>query len=321
MRYISLLILPILFNCSGRSGGGGAIKDYCEKKASCSVGSDCEYSDEACDALRDEAEDSCAVSEEAFQRSIQSGGTLECDQCVEAHERWLVCMSEISTCTDFDKGETDDCDGEYQEYQNDCFANQVDQRCLRGDAGGEQSAGIESSDMDALSGDQAGEAAGESTSGEAAAGELNAGEVVAGEMTAGEMTAGTAVAGGATAGEEPAGGVAGDEVPAGEEPRDEAPAGEAPAGEMNMSSEANWGERCTGDDQCIAESTLCATNILGTNMGFCSRPCLRSSECADLREGWVCNTLGSCDDPNFTWCGPSLESLDVVGLVIDECPD
>lgn len=113
---------------------GGTASKYCDKYATC-VEDDCDYSEQACSAIAKGEKNSCEADVRAYQASIRSGSSEECDACIAAMDVWLVCMSQIMTCSDFFDGSYEDCDGEYNEYASACD-NGTYNLCLSEDGGG-----------------------------------------------------------------------------------------------------------------------------------------------------------------------------------------
>ena len=138
-------------------------------------------------------------------------------------------------------------------------------------------------DGDDLDTNDADTVAGEMTSGEMTSGEMTSGEMTSGEMTSGEMTS-----------------------------------GEMTSGEMT-SGTGSWGDECSGNADCSADSPLCVINPMMGPPGYCSKSCTSTTQCADTLEGWTCNIIGDCASPTISWCGPNEEIAQAGGVLI-ECP-
>ena len=128
---------------------------------------------------------------------------------------------------------------------------------------------------------------------------------MAGEVTSGEMTSGEMIFGEMTSGETTSG---------------ETTSGEMTSGETNTSTgEGSWGDECSGDADCSADSPLCVINPMMGPPGYCSKSCTSTTQCADTLEGWTCNIIGDCANPTISWCGPNEEIAQAGGILV-ECP-
>jgi hypothetical protein len=122
MRVVLLTLSWGLAACSS-----SPISQYCASLAMCSM-DDCELSAEACEELRQGEQDACEAELKATRDVIATGDDAACTTCVEAMDQYYNCAADIPTCTDFANAQTEDCDGEYQEYVGACTP-QVQAEC------------------------------------------------------------------------------------------------------------------------------------------------------------------------------------------------
>lgn len=137
MRTIVLIFSLGLAACSS-----SPIAQYCASLALC-VTEDCELSPEACEELRQGEQDVCEAELKSTRDIIATGDDAACSKCLESMDRYYQCASDIPTCTDFYNAQIEDCDGEYEEYMDDCSPD-VQAACGRGsgqDTGGSTGTG------------------------------------------------------------------------------------------------------------------------------------------------------------------------------------
>ena len=92
----------------------------------------------------------------------------------------------------------------------------------------------------------------------------------------------------------------------------------AESSEMSTGT-GSWGDECSTNNDCSAESPLCVINPMVGPPGYCSKPCTSTTQCVDTLDGWTCNIIGQCDSPTVSWCGPNEEIAEGGGVLI-ECP-